>query len=250
MIRIVIGTEANQYAAQKVLECSIRENTKKPVEIRFLTQDCRRVGGTNFGFVRFQVPKLFNYEGRAIYLDADQVVLADIEGLWDSLGENFAVALVQNPAGSFGGKEIKRGNQTSVMVLDCAKLRDWDPGKMFDCVIPNREELRPGKIHYRDFMMLSWMDSAKIQELDNRWNCFNVVLPETKLVHFSHVRSQPWKDPSHICTSFWKAWLVKAMRRGFLKRRELVQEILRGHVHASFLSCILKHTREPVLCRS
>jgi len=61
MLQVAIGTQASQYIAQKVLEYSIRRNTAEEIDLRFLQQHAKRVGGTRFGFVRFEVPKVFNY---------------------------------------------------------------------------------------------------------------------------------------------------------------------------------------------
>jgi lipopolysaccharide biosynthesis glycosyltransferase len=235
MIRVFIGTEPNQYIAQKVLELSIKESTKQDVEIQPVTPQFKRVGGTNFGFARFMVPKLCNYEGKAIYCDADQLVLQDINKLVDTLDDKHSIGLVRQPEGYFGGKTVAKHNQTSVMVLNCEKLKDWEPDEMFKPVIKNREPLTEGKIHYRDFMKLDWMNQDEIQEIDPRWNHFNIVNPDTKLVHFSHVRSQPWKKPSHDLTKFWAKWLKKAIDTGHIKKSELFRECMRGHVHKSFL---------------
>jgi len=234
MIQIVVGTEESQHVPQKVLEYSIRKNTKAPLDIRFVFQEEERVGGTQFGFVRFHVPKIFGYQGKAIYLDADQLVFTDIEDLVRQLDEDHAVAVVQEPAGFFGSKPVQNGNQTSVMVLNCPQLTDWQPEVMFQNVVPNRAEITNGQIHYRDFMMLSWMDPSRIQALDPRWNHFNIINKDTRLAHFSHVRSQPWKDPRHPLKNEWGKRLRECVRAGFLKRRELFREIVKGHIHRSF----------------
>jgi lipopolysaccharide biosynthesis glycosyltransferase len=235
MIKVFIGTEANQFIPQKVLEYSIRKNTKHEVEIQGVRQNMERVGGTNFGFVRFLIPKMCNFEGKAIYCDADQLVLEDIDGLYNLLDPEKEIALVKKPEGTFGGKTVANHNQTSVMVLNCEKLKNWNPDTMFKPVIPNRAPLENGKIHYRDFMKLDWMNQEHIQEIDPRWNHFNIVNNDTKLVHFSHVRSQPWKKPSHPLAKYWGKWLKEAIENKFISKKELFWECMRGHVHKSFL---------------
>jgi lipopolysaccharide biosynthesis glycosyltransferase len=235
-LTVYIGTEDDQLIPQKVLEYSIRKNTKRPVEVRAVKQEVERVGGTNFGFVRFTVPKLNNYQGRAIYLDADQLVFTDINELADLLDDEHSIALVNQPKGTFGAKTVGQHNQTSVMAMDCHRLRDWNPDTMFQHVVPNRAELAAGQIHYRDFMMLSWFDQGKIQPIDPRWNHFNIVEPDSKLTHFSYVRSQPWRNPSHPLTLFWGQWLKEAIQVGAVGRMELFREIWRGAVHKRFLA--------------
>lgn len=235
-LTVYIGTEDDQLVPQKVLEYSINKNAKTPVKIQAVKQEMERVGGTNFGFVRFLIPKLNNYRGKAIYLDADQLVFTDINDLGNILDVNHSVGLVNQAQGTFGKKVVGQGNQTSVMILDCTKLQDWNPNTMFDQVVPNRSERQPGQIHYRDFMMLSWFDQSQIQPIDPRWNHFNIVEPDSKLTHFSHVRSQPWRDPSHPLTKFWGKWLKDAIRAGAVGRIELIKEVFRGAIHKHFLT--------------
>lgn len=235
-LTIYIGTEDDQLLPQKVLEYSIHKSASQPVTVRAVKQDGPRVGGTNFGFVRFHVPRLNGYQGRAVYLDADQLVFRDIHELAAELDDRHAIALVNQPQGTFGTKPVGQHNQTSVMVMDCARLRDWDPATMFQHVVPNRAELAPGQIHYRDFMMLSWFDPALIQPIDPRWNHFNIVEPDSKLTHFSYVRHQPWKNPAHPLTRLWGQWLREAIRAGAVSRWELLREIWRGAIHRRFLA--------------
>jgi len=235
MIRIVIGTQANQYLPQRVLEYSIRKHTSAQVEILPTRQSVQRVGGTRFGFVRFCIPSMFDYQGRAIYMDADQLVLADVEELVDGLDRDHAVALVQQPVGSFAGRPVEPRNETSVMVLDCEKLKHWDPDHLFENVVPNGAPLRPGQIHYKNFVQLAWQDPATLQPLDPRWNHYNVLHDDSKLVHFSHVREQPWKRPSHPLAGFWEGWLAEAMDAGFLSRGDILRAIGRLHLHPRFL---------------
>ena len=191
---------------------------------------------SEFGFVRFMVPSLNNYHGKAIYLDADQLVFTDINEMVDELDDTYAIGLVNKPEGTFGKKPVGQINQTSVMVLNCEKLKDWDPNTMFNHVVPNRAKLEDGQIHYRDFMKLDWFDQDQIKAIDPRWNHFNIVKPDSKLTHFSYVRQQPWKDPSHPLTKFWGEWLRKAIKSGAVGRIELLKEIWKGHVDKHFLS--------------
>jgi hypothetical protein len=235
MIQVVIGTQANQYIPQRVLEFSIREHTAGDVDLRPTHQTQRRVGGTKFGFVRFCVPETFGYQGRAIYMDADQLVLADLDGLVESLDSDHAIGLVQNIEGTFGGEPVAPRNETSMMVLDCEKLKTWDPATMFECVVPNDAAPGPGQIRYKDFIRLAWVDPALIQAIDPRWNHYNTHRDDSKLIHFSHVREQPWKRPDHPEREFWEGWLVRAMHAGYVTRGDVVSAVARLHLHPRFL---------------
>ncbi len=153
----------------------------------------------------------------------------------DALDEKYAIAVVQRPVGEFAGKPVEPRNETSVMVMDCAKLTDWRPDTMFDRVAPNGARLAPGQIHYKSFMRLEWFDPGSIQPLDPCWNHYNVLTDETKLVHFSHVHTQPWKRPKHPLTHLWEGWLRETMQEGYVRRIDLLRATALGHVHPRFL---------------
>jgi hypothetical protein len=239
MLQVVIGTQPNQYLAEKVLEHSIRKSASRDVTIRRVKQERASPGGTRFGFVRFTVPQLCDFRGKAIYFDADQVVLGDVHELAAELSELCAVGLVRKIEGTFAGAPVEARNETSVMVLDCEKLRSWDPEKIFDPVVPNGAALALGQIRYRDFMRLAWLDPSRIQEIDPRWNHYNLVRDDTKLVHFSHVRQQPWKRPRHPFASFWEGWLVDTIAAGALRRSDVLRAVVWGHVHPHYLRCLV-----------
>lgn len=233
-IRVYVGTEPMQYIPQQVLGDSIRRTTRQPVEVHYCFQNKKRVGGTNFGFVRFMVPFFANYTGKAIYLDADMVVLHDIKDLYDSLPDDAWVNFVRDAEGFFGEKPAVRDNYTSVMVLRCDQLKDWDPETMFDHVVPNKATLKEGEMHYRDFMKLTWFDQSKIAELDPRWNHLNIVRDDTKLIHFTHVASQPWRNPKHRLAEVWEKHLRLAVQSGAVTKKDIIRAILRRHLHPYF----------------
>jgi lipopolysaccharide biosynthesis glycosyltransferase len=235
MIQIAIGTQANQYVGQKVLEYSIRKHTRAELDLRFETQTQRRIGGTRFGFVRFTVPALFGYRGRAIYMDADQLVFGDVQELVDQLDDDHAIGIVRDLEGTFAGEPVEPRNETSVMVLDCEKLKSWDPETILAAVVPNDAPAAAGQIHYKDFMRLAWVDPSLIQEIDPRWNHYNLVRDDTRLVHFSHVREQPWKSPRHPYRDLWESWLAEAIERRALRRRDVLRAVARLHIHPYFL---------------
>ena len=237
MVKVVIGTEASQHIPQRVLQYSIEKCTPG-AEVYVRTQTEKRMGGTRFGFVRFHLPSMFGFQGKAIYLDADQIVLSNLNELADVLDENHKLALVCQPEGFFGQQPVPQRLETSVMALNCDQLHDWQPETMFHHVVPNDAPLQSGQIHYRDFMWLTWMDKTEILCIDPAWNHFNILKATTKLVHFSHVSSQPWKNPRHPLTEFWSQWLIQAMAAGHVKRRDLLQAILKRHIHPFFLKFV------------
>ena len=124
-VRVFIGTEPNQWLPKEVLRWSIRRRTTCELEFRELKHIPLNLKTHNaYAFYRFSVPEMCAYGGRAIYLDPDIVMLADIEGLYhlDMQGHG---ALARKR-----GLEADAGYHTGVMLLDTEKLQHW---KLSDC---------------------------------------------------------------------------------------------------------------------
>src|SRR5262245_18950934 len=119
-IRVFIGTDESQEVAQAVLRHSIRARTRATVEftdLRGLASGLEGTFYTGFSFYRWAIPKLCQFKGRAIYVDADIVFEADIADLWNlPLAGHTHLA---RPRPEFDQ------SYTSVMLLDCGRLSHW-----------------------------------------------------------------------------------------------------------------------------
>lgn len=234
-IRISIGTEPMQWIACEVLKHSIRRRTERPVEFvetwnksqgwhPVMQSAAKLKGGTGFNVWRWLTPQLFGH-GKAIYLDADQVVLADIGELWDQLQAAKTIAVVTEAVGIFGPKKTPEPGklQTSVMLMDCAKLRQ----AMHPCPIA---ACAAGTMAYRDLMQATWLDRGEVQTLAPEWNHFGIVNPQTKLIHYSHVGSQPYRCPEHPAGWVFGAELRQAVADGVLSIKQLQKEAAAGNI--------------------
>lgn len=246
MIRIYIGTEPSQWLACEVLKSSIRRRTVTPVQ--FVESWTRENGwlpdmvslptlknGTAFNTFRWLVPALAR-NGTAIYLDADQVVLSDIADLaeWvnryrsDPERQFVRFCAVCDAVGSFGKKTPEPGKvQTSVMAMDVSRCQ-WDAREMV-------VRVANGHLAYRDLMQATWIPRDEIGELPPEWNHFNLCERTTKLVHFSHVASQPWKSPKNPVTHIWEQELRLSLNAGHIKMSDIEHEVWSGHVASVFL---------------
>ncbi|MDX3904920.1 MAG: glycosyl transferase [Pigmentiphaga sp.] len=132
-IRIFIGCDPNDCDLEQmmVLEYSLRKHASLPIDIEWmrLSKDPRsfwfsdaatqrgwrtETWATPFSGFRWAVPAFCNYEGRAIYMDTDMVVLCDIAELWR----------MPLPAGKvLTGKGRKHSWRFCVSVWDCAAAR-------------------------------------------------------------------------------------------------------------------------------
>ncbi len=165
MLRIFIGIDPRQPIAYHVLVSSIQRRSSKPVAITPLLIDqlpIKRQGLTQFTFSRYLVPWLCNYEGQALFIDSDMILLDDIAKLFDA-ATGAAVDVVQ-----FVGKfQFER---PSVMLFDCAQCKDLTP-QLIENECP------------QDF---SWAPS--VGALSEDWNHlvgYSLPNPNAKLIHYT-----------------------------------------------------------------
>jgi hypothetical protein len=75
---------------------------------------------------------------------------------------------------------------TSVMLLDCAKLRHWRCAEQFN-------ELFEFKRDYLKWTQLQYEPRLSIGDLEPQWNDFDHLDSNTRLLHNTKRRTQPWK---------------------------------------------------------
>ena len=236
VIRVSIGSEPMQLIPTLVLKSSIVRRTKSLVEFttswepergwHILIKTIPRLkNGTAFNTWRWCVPGVYGYRGKSIYLDSDQIVLADIAELWEALPAGKMMACVKNAIGVFGKKKIPEPNknQTSVMVIN-NELAMWNSKALV-------KEVNEGRLSYADMMQAAWLTPDEVHELDPAWNHFGVRNRETKLLHYSHVKSQPFRDPRHPAAGVWGQELRAAIESGFVTLELLRSEIAAGNIH-------------------
>jgi lipopolysaccharide biosynthesis glycosyltransferase len=144
VIRIFIGYDPREAVAFNVLSHSIQVRSSQPVAItpinlsQLKAQMWRGRAGlqsTEFSFSRFLTPYLCNYDGWAIFMDCDMLVLDDITKLWDFRDDKFTVQCVKH---NHVPKEktkflnqpqtvYEKKNWSSVMLLNCNKCAILTP---------------------------------------------------------------------------------------------------------------------------
>jgi hypothetical protein len=137
----------------------------------------------SFTPLRFLPPELMGYQGRAVLVDPDVFAAGDI---WELLTRDMggkAIMCRRRPPKKAG----PGGWATSVMLLDCAKLRHWRTGEAFD-------ELFAFKRDYIDWIELKLEGQDSIGPIEDEWNDFDRLTPATRLVHNTKRQTQPWKS--------------------------------------------------------
>ena len=136
----------------------------------------------SFTPLRFLPPELMGYQGRAVVTDPDIFAVGDI---WELLSRDMqGKAVLCRPRG--GAKALIQCMATSVMLMDCAKLSHWNTRAAF-------EELFAGKRDYMDWICLKLEPRESLGFFEKEWNDFDRLTPETKMLHNTKRKTQPWK---------------------------------------------------------
>ena len=136
----------------------------------------------SFSPIRFAPPQELGFQGLAVVTDPDIFAIGDIGELFqrDLMGK--AIWAVPRPGHNRSADYIA----TSVMLLDCARLRHWDFESDLDDLFAHRFD-------YVDWIELKREDRSTIGFLEPEWNDFDRLTPRTKLLHTTRRRTQPWK---------------------------------------------------------
>ena len=237
-MRVFVGLDESQLVAARVLEHSIRKHASRPV--RFVPmldlptpvpKDPANRGRTGFSFSRFHIPELAGYRGRALYLDADMQVFADLAELWDiPFGDKKVLCTRQDePPEQWRGSDwFKPGRQMSVMLLDCERL-DWDVERIVG-------GLDAGEYSYEQLMFeLCVVDPDEIgDDVPPEWNHLEHYEPGvTKLLHYTVVPTQPWKNDENPLRELWMPEFREAKFAGIVREDEVQRLARAGHVKRS-----------------
>ena len=175
MIRVFIGFDARESVAFGVLAHSIHARASEPVtiapvmlsELRGIYRRERNpLQSTDFSFSRFLTPYLCGYEGWAIFMDCDMLVMDDIARLWGLRDDRYAVQVVKHvhvpreDVKFLGEKQTKyeKKNWSSVMLMNCARCK---------ALTPDYVNTATGlELH-----QFKWLESdALIGDLPHEWN--------------------------------------------------------------------------------
>jgi hypothetical protein len=226
-IRVFVGTDKSQMLAARVLEYSIKKYASMSVEVHPMCElpvpspkDYENRPRTGFSFARFLIPSLCNYQGKAIYLDADMLVFDDISKLWDHPMGKAQILCAEQPT------EKGRVRQYSVMLMNCAQL-PWD----INDIVRGLDE---GRYNYSQLMhefCLVAQDKVN-PDLPYEWNSLEYyVANRTRLIHYTDMPKQPWVCFDNPHGGLWYQMLREAIAEGFISTEEVLNEIQRGHVH-------------------
>lgn len=229
-VRIFVGAHATEKLPLQVLAYSIRRHTTLEVSVQTIDNslvpvpsDPRFLPYTNFSYGRFAIPKQAGYQGRAIYMDSDMLVFRDIAEIWGMPFE-CAKILVEKVTDQTRGS----GRLTAVMLMDCAALR-WEPAEIVH---------RLGVDYDYNALMsiLPLLEDGDLQDrLPMGWNSLDEHSHETRLLHYTKIKTQPWVYPAHPLGSLWIDEVKRMLAEGKLSDEMVREEVAQGHIRPSIL---------------
>lgn len=243
--RVFVGCMPEQELAFQVLHFSIQRHSSMSVSVHRLhdcianaailmplPRDKANQPRTPFSFQRFAIPELCGFQGKALYLDSDMLVLRDLRELWQTPMNGMQMLSAQPP------RETGRQAQFSVMLMDCEKL----PWRTMELV----SKLDDGQFTYGQLMHQMASVERWQPSLPATWNSLeHHVEGETCLVHFTDMDRQPWLNPLHPHAALWSSYLLAAIREGHISHDTLLSEVRSGHVRPSLLDQVRLGIEDP-----
>ncbi len=195
MIRIFIGFDPRETVAYHVLSHSIHARASAPVSIAplmlsqlggLMTRERNSLQSTDFSFSRFLTPYLCGFEGWAIFMDCDMLVLEDIVKLWALRDDKYAVMCVKHDhvpkekTKFLGTQQTKyeKKNWSSVMLFNCAKCTALTPDYV-------------NSASGLDLHRFNWLGADDlIGEIPHRWNLLvgydqSIPVDEVSNLHYT-----------------------------------------------------------------
>ena len=193
-ISVFVGCDPNNCDLEQlmVLEYSLRKHTQHPVNIHWMqlshdpaspwySDQIKGEGwntekwATPFSGFRWAIPELCNFEGHAIYMDADVIILCDIAELWQHPINPESIVVAK------GGKSSAR---LCTCVWDCEKAKDF---------LPPLAKLRSDPDSHKSMMQLIKQHPELVTSYQDSYNNIDgegMAIHDIKILHYSDMGTQ------------------------------------------------------------
>ncbi|WP_029008372.1 glycosyl transferase [Azospirillum halopraeferens] len=216
MIRVFIGYDPNETVAWHVLSHSIHTRSSRPVTIApvmlsqldgLMWRERNPLQSTEFSFSRFLVPYLCGYEGWAIFMDCDMMVVDDIARLWDLRDDRYAVMATKHDHRPKEDVKFLGAVQTRY------EKKNWSAVMMFNCAACRA--LTPEYVNTASGLELhqfKWLDGdERIGDIPLRWNHLVGYQEDRPLDTISNLHwtvGGPYFD-AYADTSYAREWFAE-----------------------------------------
>lgn len=233
---IYLGVDPKGWLSAEVLRSSIVKRSSVPIEFKelsHLTVDLSTKLEGSTAFNRWFIPYFQNFKGRALFIEANSLVLDDIEKLFstDMKGKGYLAKAVDNPPNT-------HASHNNVLLFDCEKLQHWNPEIWTRDIILD-ETLRskimwslPGSPNHQD-----------VGPLDPLWNQIDQAPDKTKLLHFADSTLFPWKSDMHPYQFLFLQELRAAIEKEDISLDAVLAEMKKHHIYTGLLEDMVKDGR-------
>jgi hypothetical protein len=183
-IKLFVGCAPNGEDAesQMVLEYTARKNSSMPIDIVWMKHSNdpdsiwhgweSQTWATPFSGFRWGIPAACNFEGQAIYMDSDMIILGDLAELWNNPWNESAII------------QMKGDWRTCVAKWNCKRAQN---------ILPPIEEIK--SVPHAHQMLFDGLRRHPIlqQSFDRQWNNFdgeNDKLEDIKILHYTDMSTQ------------------------------------------------------------
>ena len=204
--------------ASDVAAHSIRRRTKHKVDIEFLNhRELRRAGkfarpwlvdgptgnwtdlidgkpfSTEFSHTRFLVPHLMNYQGWALFMDADMIFLSDVKKLFEMVDDKYALMCVKHNH-IVKNESVKMDGRAQLMY----RRKNWSSFVLWNCGHPMNRQITVEKVNFMkgsDLHAFSWLPDEVIGSLPYSYNYISGSSPhlapdDIDMLHYTD--GGPW----------------------------------------------------------
>jgi lipopolysaccharide biosynthesis glycosyltransferase len=146
--------------------------------------------GSKLSYVKMMPEKYVNAEDRLMWIDADTIVLGDLESLWIMDLEGMPIAATANPWGNPNDRQDQRSYfNTGVLVYD---MKIWREEKLSETITKNAINNIWGDHEQGAF---NFVLMGRWKKLDRIWNNENTEDVSTRIMHFIS-KPKPWETPN------------------------------------------------------
>ena len=193
-IKIFVGCDPNNCDLEQmmVLDYSLHKHTQHALEIVWMqlshdpasdwySDSHSNIGwrtekwATPFSGFRWAIPAICHYQGRAIYMDTDIIVLSDIAELWQQPINDHAMVMAK------GGKSVAR---LCTCLWDCAKAKAH---------LPPLDEIKSNPKSHKLLMKKIKQQPNLVQPYTDSFNCIDgedLPIENIKILHYSDMGTQ------------------------------------------------------------
>lgn len=193
-IKVFVGCDPNNCDLEQmmVLDYSIKKHTQQAVEIIWmqlshnpssfwyahpqLAQGWKtEKWATPFSGFRWAIPEYCGFQGKAIYMDSDIIVMDDLALLWQHPIDNNAIVAAK------GGNSSAR---LCTCLWDCAKAKNH---------LPSIDEIKSNPDSHQNLMKMIQKNLSLVQPYNDHYNCIdgeNIDIEAIKILHYSDMGTQ------------------------------------------------------------